>query len=148
MAEIMSIESDNQQPQSTNHQVYYDAENRVICVDYVAGLVLTEAIFAQVVAEIEKINQTLPHKVFVIANVNGATVDAGLQRNYEKYYSATLQHARGILRYNVTNLLTQVTIRSATVTNHLQRNQSHIYPSKAAAVEAVRLLEQMESPPA
>jgi hypothetical protein len=144
----MSIESDNQQPLTTNYQVYYDEENRVICIDYVAGIILTEAIFSQVIAEIEKISQTLPHKVFVIANVNGATVDAGLQRNYEKYYSATLQFARGILRYNVTNLLTQVTIRAATVTNHLQRNQSHIYPTKAAAVEAVRLMEQMELPPA
>jgi hypothetical protein len=143
----MSIESNNQQPTTNTYQVYYDAESRVICVDYAAGIILTEAIFSQVLVEIEKVSQTLPQKVFVIANVNGATVDAGLQRNYEKYYSATLQYTRGILRYNVTNLLTQVTIRAATVTNHLQRNQSHIYPNKAAAIEAVRLLEQTELPP-
>jgi hypothetical protein len=134
---------------STNHpapayQVHYDDQNRVIFIEYAAKIILTEEVFSAAIKDIAKISQTLSNKVWLLSNMNGASVDPKLQQNYEKYYTTTLLHVRGILRYNVTNLLTQVTIRSATVTSHLQQNKSHIYPNKEAALQAVRLMEQLE----
>jgi hypothetical protein len=136
------------QPPMPDYRVYYDKQNDVICIDYGANIILTEAIFAHVIEDVAKLSPTLSHKVFAVANLNGSTIDADLQQNYEKYYSGTLQHVRGVVRYNVTNLLTSVTIRSTTVTKRLQGSQSHIYRTKEAAIAAVRRLEQLEPPPA
>lgn len=128
-----------------NHRVYYDQQERIIFIEYAPNVTLTEELYSLAVTDLAKLSPTLPHKVYVIVNMQNARLDPLLQQNYAKYYAQVLKYSRGILRYNVSNSLAQITIRSTTVQNHLQQMQSHIYPSREAAIEGVRELERRDA---
>lgn len=126
-----------------SHHVYYDTQEQIIFIDYPNATVLTEELYSKAVEDLAKISAQIPHKVFVVVNLGNATVDNGLSKNYSKYYAAVLKYSRGILRYNAGDTLTQVTIRATTVRNRFQQMQSRIYPSREAAIAAVRELEKL-----
>ncbi len=116
--------------------IVYDPQLEVIFIDY-SGITLTKAMLEQVLEEVKEITDTLPQKVFVASCLQDTKFDIDLDEDFGRLTAELLTHVRGVIRYGVTNTFTNITIRTNTVKKRLQGIQSHIYPTREAALEAI-----------
>jgi hypothetical protein len=119
----------------------YDPTENVIFTDF-TGLTITQEIMAAVLQDcITAAQALLPNKVYVLAcweNVQ-MVMDGN---TYGEYVGQLLQHVKGIIRYGANNLLVNVIIRNQTVKHHFQNTQSHLYKTRAEALEVLHKLEE------
>ncbi len=128
-------------------KIYYEKIEDVIFIDYLPGTILTQTFLDDVINRVGVIAGQLPHKVFSISNLRDVKISPDLQPIFAEYTAKLLKHVRGVIRYDANQLLTNVTIRTTTVTGNQQNMDSHLYPSRESAVAAVRLLLQAEKSP-
>ncbi len=119
---------------------YYDPQERVIFNDF-SGLTLSSDLLDKVTAEIILIAQSLPVKVYMITCWKDVTLKEDFNEAYRRHLPELLKYVKGALRYDVNTLMATVTIRSETVTQHLQNTRSFIFPNREAALAEVRRLE-------
>lgn len=116
--------------------IVYDPQLEVIFIDY-SGITLTKAMLEQVLEEVKKITNTLPKKVFVASCLQDTKFDLDLDEDFGQLTAELLRCVRGVIRYGVTDAFTNIKIRTSTVKKRLQGTQSHIYPTREAALEAI-----------
>jgi hypothetical protein len=123
--------------------VIYDSAERVIFVDF-TDCFLTRPLLEQVTVEIIAVSQSLPNKVYLLACFQNAKLEAAAATVFSDLSVVIFSHMLGMVRYAVSDLMTNVTIRSTTVKQHLQGTHSHIYKTRTEALAAIRQLEQKE----
>lgn len=106
------------------------------------GMTLTGEVLTEFKEQYIETASQLPHKVYAISCWKDAKIPSDVGDFYAETLVEILKHVRGIVRYEATDFLTNVTIRTQTVRHRLQHSKSNIYPSKEAAIEAVRKLEE------
>ena len=122
--------------------VFYDKENNVIFMDF-TNLTITTDIMDQSALEVVKLAEhLLPQKVYLLACFQNSKIAPELQDTWGTYTQRSLEYVKGVIRYQASDLVTNVTLRSNTVRYHTQGNNSFIYPSREAALEAIRQLEK------
>ena len=124
--------------------VTYDKSNNILFVDY-SNQTITTDLFDQVVAETGELAAQLTQRVYFLACMKNTKVSPEVQAIWGKYTQQILQYVKGVVRYEATDVVTNVTIRSNTVRYHVQGNNSHIYPTREAALAAIRQMEQNEN---
>ena len=124
----------------TQQYATYDERDNVIFVDY-TNLHLTHEIFTQVLAEVRELASKLASPVYMLACLANTTVAPDLAQAWGKYTQQLLPFVLGVVRYQVNDMLTNLSIRSSTIHQHLQGINSHIYADRAAALVIIRQLE-------
>ena len=124
--------------------VTYDKNNNVLFTDF-SNLILTANIIEHSIAEIKAASEKLPRKVYLLTCFQDTKVSTEVQENWGKSVQEILQYVKGLVRYGANDLLINVTIRSSTVLYHTQGNNSYLYPTREAALEAIRQLENSHS---
>jgi hypothetical protein len=122
----------------------YDPTENVIFTDF-TGLIITQEVMAAILQDTVAVALTLlPNKVYVLACWEN--VQMAMDGNtYGEYVGELLQHVKGVVRYGANNLLVNVTIRNQTVKHHFQNTQSHLYKTRAEALEVLHKLEEAGS---
>jgi hypothetical protein len=120
--------------------VSYDEKDHVLFADY-TNMHITSEIFSQVIEEIQLLATRLDKPVCFLACLANTTVAPELTQDWGKYTKQALQYVLGVIRYQANNVMTNVTIRTNTVRDHLQGVQSHIYPDRTTALAAIRQIE-------
>jgi hypothetical protein len=123
--------------------VSYDQKNNVLFADY-TNQTLSPEIFDQIMSEVRTLAAQLPQKLYFLACLKNTKTTPELQMVWGQYSVQMLQYVKGIVRYEATDTATNIAIRSGTVRYHVQGINSHIYPSREAALAAIRQMEQME----
>jgi hypothetical protein len=123
--------------------VSYDKENNILFADY-TNQTLTTAIFDQILREVRTLVAQLPQKVYFLACLKNTKTAPELQMVWGQYSVEMMQYVKGIVRYEANDTVTNIAIRSSTVRYHVQGINSHIYPSREAALAAIRQMEQDE----
>ena len=121
--------------------VSYDKADNVLFVDF-TNMTITSDIFEQGINEVITLAKQLPEKVYLLVCLQNAKITHDVQEDWGKYTQETLPHVLGIVRYAANDVMTNIAIRTGTVRYHTQGNNSHIYPSRQAALEAIRQLEK------
>jgi hypothetical protein len=124
--------------------MHYDPEQHVIMVDH-TDQILTREVMAEVLQEYKETCAGLPQKVYVVVCWKNTKLSPDLGDYYATIVEEVLKYVKGIVRYEANDFLTTITIRAQTIRHNLQHSQSNIYPSKEAALEAVRKLEAVGS---
>jgi hypothetical protein len=114
---------------------YYDEKEGVIFTN-LAGLESTREITDAVINEVIAIARSLPQKVFVVVNWQGARIND--PEYYGQRVAELMQYIRGVVRYSATDVHTRIAIRTQTIKRHLQASRSHIFNSKEEALAAIR----------
>ena len=122
--------------------ISYDKENDVLCADYTNVTLNDPILFDQIISELKDLADQLPQKVYLISCFQNTKIAPEIQENWGHYTQEIMKYVKGIVRYEANNFLVNIAIRTNTILSHHQGNHSHIYPSKEAALQAVRQLEQ------
>jgi hypothetical protein len=120
--------------------VIYDEQANVIFVDH-TNMYLTQQLFTQVVAEVRELASGLASPVYMLVCLANTTVAPDLAQAWGNYTQQLLPYVLGVVRYQVNDMLTNLSIRFSTIQQHLQGVNSHIYPDREAALAAIRQLE-------
>ena len=125
------------------HQVVsYDKENNVIFMDF-TNLNITLDIMKKTEADAISIANKLLDKVYILACFQNAKIAPELQNTWGNYAQRALENGfKGVIRYEANDLLTNITLRSNAVVYRTQGSNSYIYPSKEAALQAIRDMEK------
>lgn len=123
--------------------VSYDKINNILFADY-TNLTITKELFDEVMEEAREMAAQLPEKVYLLVCLQNSKVAPELQGIWGKYTQEALQYLKGIVRYQATDVITNITIRSSTVRYRVQGINSYIYPNRQTALEAIRYSEQVE----
>jgi hypothetical protein len=114
----------------------YDQENKVI-VWTITRTPSTAEGFTEAYAEIIKLAQSLPEKVFLFVDWKDAVIPPLRQAFFRPFVVEVLKHVRGIVRYNMANLEIRMQMRKDTINATLEDTRMYIYPSKEIALEAI-----------
>ena len=129
--------------------VTYDQENNVLFADY-TDLTLRGPIVEEVIAEVKELSATLVEKVYLLSCFQNTKVipnePGKLQEEWGNYVQRLLEYVKGVVRYAPTDFVINVTIRTSTVAFHQQDTHSYLFPTKEAALEAIRGLQQDNQP--
>lgn len=120
----------------TKH-AHYDPKEKVIFVDY-SNLTLTHSLMKETIKEIALISKGLPEKTFLLVCMQDMQIEESLGEDFGQLSAEALKYVRGVVRYSITSSMANVIIRSHTVRSRLQGIKSHIYPSREAALAAIR----------
>lgn len=120
---------------------HYDPKEDVIFTD-LTGLIGTPQIVDEAMDEIFALARSLPRKVFMVVCWKDVKMDPATSDRYGERLPELLQHVRGVVRYDATEVATRLAIRAKNVKYHIQNAKTHIYPSKDEALAAVRLMER------
>ena len=122
--------------------VSYDKENNVIFMDF-SNLLITADIMTETEAGVIEIAERLSDKVYLLACFQNTKIASELQSTWGSYAQRALERGfKGVIRYAVSDMVTNVTLRSNTIRYHLQGSNSHIYPTREAALQALRDIEK------
>ena len=121
--------------------VLYDEANNVLFADY-TNMTVSKRVFDQVFLDVKELTAKLPKKIYLLTCFQNTKVDPDVQNEWGRYTQEFMEYVSGIVRYAATDVLTNITIRSNAVRYHTQGSNSYIYPTKQAALQAIRKLEQ------
>ena len=122
---------------------YYDQIEQVVWID-LSNLRLSQSALDELVAGLSKLAQSLPQKVYALVCWKDTLIPPQASEYYGLKSTELLQYFKGLIRYEATNPFTNITIRSQAVLTHTQGSKANFYPSKQAALEAVRALRKAQ----
>jgi hypothetical protein len=126
---------------TTPYKLSYDEQAQLIFLD-LSNTVITHEVVDGITASVKTISEQQGHKIYILACWTGVTIEPGVADYYGEQMQLSQIYVAGIVRYDATDLFSNVTIRAQTVRKHLQGSRSNIYPTKEAALEAIRQLKQ------
>lgn len=115
----------------------YDEKEGVILTD-LTGLTSSRQTVDEVIDEVIQIADSLPQKTYLVACWKNLQLDKDTADYYGQRLIELLQHVRGIVRYEATDVITRIAIRAETVKHNLQGAKANIFANKEEALEAIR----------
>jgi hypothetical protein len=116
---------------------YYDAKEGVIFTD-LTGLTSNRRTVDEVVDELLAVIRSVPKKVYLVACWKDVALDKDTAEYYGQRATEVAKQILGTVRYDTTDVVTRIALRAETVKHSLQRGKANIFPSKEAALEAIR----------
>lgn len=115
-------------------RVYYDAQEKVIMVDY-TNLQLTVPILKEFYDSIIKTAQGLPEKPYVLINFQNAQMMDGGREYFVQRYGEIMKVIKAFVRYNVNVFITRITLQAEDIT---QAKKADTFATKEEALQAIR----------
>jgi hypothetical protein len=126
---------------TTPYKLSYDEQEQILFLD-LTNAIITREVVDSITTAVKTISEQQGHKLYILACWAGVTLDPSVADYYGEQMQLSQIYVSGIVRYDATDLFSNVTIRAQTVRKHLQGSRANIYPTKEAALEAIRQLKQ------
>jgi hypothetical protein len=115
----------------------YDAENNFILWELKNTPYTAEA-HAQAYLELIEVAKSLPKKPYILVDWTDFTPFGLNQDFYRPYVSELVKHIRGLVRCNVVRPDIRIALRKDAINSSLEDTRFFFYPSREAALEAIR----------
>lgn len=115
----------------------YDTKEGIIFTD-LTGVKATHEIIDEVIEELLALTRPLPTKPWVVVCWKDVQMDQANAEHYGVRVKELMPFLRGVVRYKANDIHTRLFIRSQTVKHRLQGSRTNLYPTKAAALAAIR----------